>query len=100
MLLRCTEGIDLILARTQLSVQMAPLSSSFPRLKSAFAAFRWLETPFGLAFPVSACGTELAGIRAGAPFHAPALNPSRTNLKIVFRFCAITFTQAIFPSMG
>jgi hypothetical protein len=38
--------------------------------------------------------------RAGAPFHAPALKPCRTNLKIVFRFWAITFTQAIFPNIG
>src|ERR1017187_8104843 len=63
MLLRCTEGIDLILARTQLSVQMAPLSSSFPRLKSAFAAFRWLETPFDLALPFRSLCHRFPGFR-------------------------------------
>ena len=48
----------------------------------------------------STCGTGLAGILAGAPRQAPALNPSLTSLKMVRRFCAITFSHAIFPIMG
>src|SRR5450631_1231927 len=52
------------------------------------------------ASTVSTCGTGTAGIRAGAPRHAPGLNPSLTSLKMVRRFCAITFTHAIFPIIG
>src|ERR1035438_8090578 len=42
----------------------------------------------------STSGTAPAGIRAGAPRQAPALNPSLTSLKMVRRFCAITFSDA------
>jgi hypothetical protein len=48
----------------------------------------------------STCDTGLAGILAGAPRQAPAVNPSLTSLKIVRRFCAITFTHALFPIIG
>src|ERR1035437_523500 len=52
------------------------------------------------ASPASTTGTGMAGILAGAPRQAPGLKPSFTSLKMVRRFCAITFTHAIFPSMG
>src|ERR1700687_4221650 len=54
----------------------------------------------GIGSTASADGTGMAGILAGAPRQAPALNPSLTSLKMVRRFCAITFTHAIFPIIG
>src|ERR1035441_5790253 len=50
-----------------------------------------------IAPTASACGTGMAGILGGAPRQAPALKPSLTSLKMVRRFCAITFSHAIFP---
>jgi hypothetical protein len=44
--------------------------------------------------------TALTGTRAATPRQALALNPSRTSLKIVRRFCAITLTHAILPIIG
>ncbi len=58
------------------------------------------SAPCAIASPASVCGTGMAGTRAGAPRQAPALNPSLTSLKMVRRFCAITFNHAIFPIMG
>src|ERR1700692_470180 len=52
------------------------------------------------AFTASGCGTGATGILAGAPRQALGLKPSLTSLKMVRRFCAITFPQAIFPIMG
>ena len=86
-----------------------------PRLTTDHATSRMLEArlqtnclirsvypsaPCAIASPVSGCGTGMAGIRAGAPRQAPALKPSLTSLKMVRRFCAITFSHAIFPIMG